>query len=254
MARLNLIIESDDDDELPDVSVLLANNPRGKKKEIFLETQTQTQTTKKKADGKVTTALVANPESRRRQRPLKLAHVNSLLLLPVVRDIRQDGGGFGPDDEASGIGTCEGRSPCEIQAENRVENRAEKASEDIVRKRSSPRKATQISSAHLYEQSQADGGLFVGGDTSSGENLSDFVVSRSESDVEAPPVRSPRKKAKEGFARESESRNKTLSSAHSVIDLLSPQANNSQHKRPETPPPGPSNENFDEDCLGRLRL
>ena len=233
MARLNLIVESDDDDndEFPDVSVLLANNnPSGKEKEILLE-RIQT-LTKKKDDGKVMTAL----ESRRRQRPLKLAHVNSLLLLPMVyKDVRLNGGGgFATDEETSGMGTWDPRGR-EIQSENR--GRVEKVP-DKIRKRSSPRKAAQISAARFHVPMDEDG--------SSEGNMSDFVVRDSESEVEAVPVRSPRRKAKEGFVRGS----KTISSDQSVIDLLSPQANN----RRETLPPGPSHENFDEDCRGRLRL
>ena len=240
MARLNLIVESDD--EFPDVSILLGG-PAGKKDRL---SGAQT-----KNAGKVTqlrTTARANPEFRR-QRPLKLAHVNSLLL-PIANEIRQERDFF--PNESSRNQTSEPprrRSPFETQSENK----GKKAPDDI-RKRSSPRKAAQISSAHSQIQSQSNSDLPMDEDNSSEENMSDFIVSQSDSDLEAPPVRSPRRKKMEGFARESKSQSLATASDDSVIELFSPRANVSHNRRSETPPPGPSHESFDEDCLGRLRL
>ena len=284
MARLNLIIESDDDDddndEFPDISTLLAaataaaasNPPGGGKKEMMVPCETRTKF-KKDGGDKVTSmqlqasTTTANPEFRR-QRPLKLAHVNSLLL-PLVKEKnnRRDGtSSVSPDrsrknqiDKKKPCGLL-GRGLSLVEKSPKSEDGVEKEAPDEIWKRASPRrKAAQISSAYFHVRSpdhrNSSGLLPMGEDNSSEENMSGFIVSQSESDMEAPPVRSPRRKMKEGFSRESESRNKTGSSAHSVIvDLLSPCGENPRHKRPETPPSGPSHEVFDEDCLGRLRL
>ena len=241
MARLNLIVESDD--EFPDVSILLGG-PAGKKDRL---SGAQT----KKA-GKVTQlrdTAPANPGFRR-QRPLKRAHVNSLLL-PIANETRQDREIF-PPGESSQIQTYEPqrrRSPFETGSENKV-----KKAPDDIRKRSSPRKAAQISSAHSQIQSQSNSSLPMDEDNSSEENMSDFIVSPSDSDLETLPVRSPRRKKMEGFARGSKSQSMAMASDDSVIELCSPRANDFEKKRSETPPPGPSHESFDGDCLGRLRL
>ena len=241
MARLNLIVESDD--ELPDISVLLAH-PAGKKERC-------SGTPTKKAGNvtqRVQTPDLANPEFRR-QRPLKLAHVNSLLL-PIGNGIRQDSD-F-PLDESSQNKTCEPprrRSPFETQSEDKV-----KKGPDEVRKRSNPRKVAKSSFVHSRVRLQPQSSPPMDEDSSSEENMSDFIVSQSDSDLENPPVRSPRKKKMDSFARESESQNTAITFDHSVIDLLSPPTSNPQSKRSETPPPRPSQETFDEYCLGQLRL
>ena len=240
MARLNLIVESDD--ELPDVPELLANSTWKKEKLIGAQTKKAG-----KAKQLPTTALL-NPELRR-QRPLKISHVNSLLL-PVANKVRQDE--RLPPDASSQSKSCEPprkRSPFETQSESKI-----KKGPDAIGERSSPLKAARVPPVHSPIRPQPNSGLPMEEDNSPDESISDFIVSQSESDLEALPLRSPRRKKKEGFARESASQNMAMASDHSVIDLLSPPTNTRQSKRSETPPPGPSHETFNEDYLGQLRL
>ena len=185
MARLNLIIESDDDDdtELPDISKLLlaACNPTGAKK----------------GEEEERVLVVGGPAAQRenfgirRQRPLQVATGNELLM-PVAREGTKGDGLRRNGNWDKGQGEM-----------------------DRVLKRLSPRKAAQI------VQSRSKSGVLVDEESSSEEHMSDFVVDDSESEAERSAPRR-RKKMVEGFVRGSESGKMAVSSDHSVIDLLSP--------------------------------
>ena len=237
MARLNIVLDSDD--EFPDVSILLAGSTG------------QNGTIPKTNLGSIKNIpLNSKPNispGSRRQRPLKLGHVNTLSL-PLVD-------GFGVDQKSSSVVSRGINLPGFEDERNRCEPLKKIITEKplaFTAKRSSPRKAVQGSLTFTQFRHRRDKVQASDEDGSSENNLSDFVVNDSASDIEGPPKRSPRKKT--ALTSGSSSQSVQILSDQSVIDLTSPNKPHSSTNRPETPPPASSKEPFGEDCFGQLKL
>lgn len=239
MARLNVALDSDD--EFPDLSILLAGSSTGQHGTI---SNANAQSIK---DTPLNSKPNVSPGSRR-QRPLKLAHVNTLSL-PLADE-------FGVDKKSISV-VSRGTNPPDFEEDERTRCEPLKKitttdSLALTAKRSSPRKTVQSSFAFTGFRPQRDNVQASDEDSSFEDNLSDFVVNDSASDIERPRKRPPRKKT--GVASGSNSQTVRASSDHSVIDLTSPKKSHSSIIRPETPPLASSNEPFDEDCFGQLKL
>lgn len=183
MARLNLkasannttaavaiAVDNDsDDDDLPDLCTLLKRLDH--------------------TDNGVNSSAPLKPETeippQRKQRPLRLAHVNSLLLLPVGRHERAgDGGdgGFGKD------------------ANNRRGRLGESAIVGGIRERMKEEILSRISlsdSSSLSSSSSSSSSAERGENTTDGssDGLSDFIVNDSASEldeIEVPRIRIPK--------------------------------------------------------------
>lgn len=234
MARLNTPIDSDND--LPDVSFLLAPRMEKVRKD---PTSGRTKTTCQGSPEAITLLTLSNA---RRQRPLKLAHVNSLLL-PLAGEFRREKGADRYD-----LSEREAGAPKDSKLPSKPVGRT--PPDSSRNHRASPRKTGPASHAnasllHQHIVSEKDAS-FV-------DDLSGFVIDDSYSELEQPALRSPQKK-NDGLFRRPRSPAKPPPSGLTVIDLTSPQKECPQKIRPVTPPHAAPNEGFDEDSAGRLRL
>lgn len=226
MAKLNSCTGSDD--ELPDIADLL--------KEAKASFGSSLQ---KQDDKSNSSASPGKTATNRRQRPLKIAHISSLLL-PLSGPILQR------LEEIQGhIST----------AEKTTEGSTRVLSHDNQKLRSSPRKAVRervdYSTYTLVQEDE----LAPHSDSSSQDYLSDFIVDDSNSDLETPPLRSPSKYTKKIQKGDSSGR-ATFQAPEPfpIVDLTSQEKPSSVDSRPQTPPSDPFNDRSDEDTLGHLRL
>ena len=166
--------ENDEDDELPDLCTLL-QRLRHTENDDTISSEAQKSETE-----------VVSP--KRKQRPLKLAHVNSLLLLPVGRREKAaaaaaeatpgGGGGLGRETNNKRRGGME-----EKAVAGRIRERIKK--EIPSRISISDSSSSSSSSSELEENSTED----------SSDGLSDFIVDDSASEldeVELPRIRIPK--------------------------------------------------------------
>ena len=227
MARLNTTV-IDSDDELPDVSILLAPRARNS-----FETPSSRRTREFPQDeSQKAPVLLTGTGSPRRQRSLKLIHVNSLLL-PLASELRRENGVDAEDSVGEITGTNKKR-----EQQHRVA-----ASEN-----------TQISrKGRLNSREIKPGFYFSDEDISDEDSMSDFIVDDSASDLEVPVPRSPRKNTN-NLATRPKSPAKSMSK-YQAIDPISPEETRPTSARPVTPPEAASQKGaFREECLGRLRL
>ena len=239
MARLNSSTESGDD--FPDLADLLRTAKE------FSKSAPQRQ------DGS-TASVASQPKTAAqstRQRPLKIAHVNSLLLPLTSGTLRHAKDARNHDDtEAEAEEQISGPLGQEKEKDCK-ENRKGKDN----RLRSSPRKAVKVPTDYSTFDSVQEKELDLGDESSSEDHLSDFIVDDSASDLEAPPVRSPEKDPKR--FQKSNSSTQPASRSHkpsSIIDLTSPEKPIKGIARPQAPPRGPFEDRFDEKDFGHLQL
>ena len=229
MARLNNLIDSDE--ELPDISNLLPS---------------RTDNVGEQPEPKCRISRGnSGTLSSREQRPLKLAHINSLLL-PLTNEFRREkstslfleGGTLRNEDEGIRPG-CRWSGPSNVHHHGR---------------RMSPRKRAQQSapSTEVFLEPRMCASVLEE-ESECEDNLSDFIVDDTASESDAPPGCLPRRKNKNPREEQS-SLVKGASSGGRVVDLTSPRKVMTQDERPETPPPGPSFEYWSDDCNGQLRL
>ena len=229
MAKLNR--NSDSGDELPDIGDLL----RGVKQDSKFSPR-------KRIGG--TTVLESPTKTAaqsRRQRPLQVAHVNSLLL-PLRTVTWQESVAAG--DKAKDILN----RPLSLQeGKHNQENGDRKL-------RSSPRKATAASVNHNAFDVVQGGILDLKSESSSEDHLSDFIVDDSDSDVDCPPPRWPSKTPRR-LQRKNESSQRAPQANESLpgIYFLSPEKPTDQVAQPQTPPRLSSEFQLN-DGLGHLRL
>lgn len=238
MARLNVAIESDE--EFPDVLTLLSD-PSVKPERV---PKTQAREVGKDTDSN---PAVSTTPGFRKQRPLKLAHVNSLLL-PFAHEIRRE-------NLTGSCGSNRGKlcGPKDKHWQRKIQERSpEEESPAYTTKRPSSREAGRKLFAHAPLLSHRSSPNLSDEESSFVDHLSDFIVDDSASDIEAPSSHSPHKK--EGLLRISKSQAVRPLSERLVIDLVSPKKTLPKSSRPETPPPGPSQEPLDEEYVGKLRL
>ena len=185
------------------------------------------------------------PSSARRQRPLKNAHVNSLLL-PLAGELRREKGA-----ETYDLSAREPREPKDSKVQRKPVGRPPSDSTLASQeRRASPRKTAPASHAQaslLHQRVVSEEDILFEDDPS------DFVVDDSYSDFEALALESPPKK-KGGLLRGPRSPAKPPPAELAVIDLTSPQKECPQTVRPVTPPPAPLNDSFGDNSPGRLRL
>ena len=229
MARLaNPVIDSDE--ELPDVSVLLA--PSATRTHDLPSPSRRT----REHESQKAPMPVTGSGSPRRQRPLKLVHVNSLLL-PLAGGFRRDNGVDAEGSHGDITGMDKKR---EQQQSTSVKLIASKDRHASGRSRASPRKIRP-------------GFYFSDEDISDEDSMSDFIVDDSASDLELPAPRSPRKGVN-SLARRPNLPAKSTSKPP-AIDLTSPEKAHPMSARPITPPEAASRKDaLGEECPGRLRL
>lgn len=238
MARLNGVTGSGD--ELPDIADLL------KKAKITFGTSLQNQHDRPNSS----TSPAKTAAQDRRQRPLRIAHVNSLLL-PLtnpspqrLKDIQGRTGTEGKIVKGSFIA---------LSQDKHRDGKDDGTSEGI-KLRSSPRKAVRerVDYSTCTPVHENDCGLHS--DSSSQDHLSDFIVDDS-SDLETPPLRSPSKYTNRIQRRDNSGL--TAFRPHEpspIVDLTFPEKPSTVDSRPQTPPSDAFNRRSDEDTLGHLRL
>lgn len=235
MAKLNSCTGSDD--ELPDIADLL----REAKGSFGSSLQ-------KQDDKSNSSASPGKTAANRRQRPLKIAHINSLLL-PLTGPIPQR------LEEIKGRTSMEEKiTKGSIRVLSHDKQRDGKDNES-VKLRSSPRKAVRERVDYSTYALVQEDDLRLHSDSSSQDHFSDFTVDDSDSDLGTPPLRSPSKHTKRI--------QKGDSSGHvafrplepsPIIDLTSQEKPSSVDSRPHPLPCDPFNDRSDEDTLGHLRL
>lgn len=230
MARLNTTV-IDSDEELPDISTLLAPRPGNPHKTPSSRRIREVpQDESQRAPVPVTAS-----GSPRRQKPLKLVHVNSLLL-PLASEFRR---GNGADAEGSNG---------EITETNKKMGQRRTSIELIAFGDTRPSRKTRPSPRKINP-----GFYFSDEDISDEDSMSDFIVDDSASNFELPVPRSSRK-GTNGLVGRPRSPAKSTS-RHQVIDLTSPEKARSMSARPVTPPEAASRKDaLGDEFLGRLKL
>ena len=220
MARLNKL--DDSGDELPDITDLLRNARECSKSSLG------------KQNGCTTPASPLKTASQnRKQRPLKIAPAN-ILLLPLAKK------GSDCSEDAQTYKNAEDWIPEQLNKISPLEEESDDQ-KDAGRKgsrlRSTPRKIAKAptdnnSFALVQKREQASND-----ESSSKDYLSDFIVDDSFSELELPPTRSsvktPRKSRKDNTPPKRASRSKESSF---IINLTSPEKLTRRAARLQTPP------------------
>ena len=220
MARLNKL--DDSGDELPDITDLLPNARECSKSSLGKQTGCTTPA-----------SPVRTATQSRKQRPLKIAPVN-ILLLPLAKkssDCSLD---------AQTYKNAENRIPEQLNELSPLEEESDDQ-KDAGRKgsrlRSRPRKVAKAPTDHNAFALVQKRELVSDSESSSKDYLSDFIVDDSCSELELPPTRSsvkiPRTSHKNNTSPKRASRSKESSV---VIDLTSPEKLTRRAARPQTPP------------------
>lgn len=240
MARLNSLIQSEDDG-LPDLADLLQS----------VKHDSEVAPQKRPGSTTSSTSPAKTAAQNRRQRPLKIAHVNSLLL-PLTEksscrlDYAQDTGRPKPK-----IGDWPTHSPSPKKSKGGQENGIGK--DDQLR--SSPRKAAKrpVDYSAITLSQEEDPETNFG--SLSEDHLSDFIVDDSDSDSEAapvwPPSKSPTRSQKRNGSSQKPFRPPDL---FPIIDLSSPEKAIRESTLPQTPPKDPLDVSPGDEHLGRLEL
>lgn len=238
MARLNGVTGSGD--ELPDIADLL--------KEAKINSGTSLQNQHDKPNSSTSPAKTTAQD--RRQRPLSIAHVNSLLLpltIPAPRRLKRIQGHTGTEGKTF-------KGSFNALSQDKQRDGKDKGTSEGVGIRSSPRKAVRerVDCSTCTPAQENDLGLHS--DSSTQDHLSDFIVDDS-SDLETPPLRSPSKYTNR-IQRGDNSGLITLRphEPSPIVDLTSPEKPSTVESRPQTPPFDAFNRRSDEDTLGHLRL
>jgi len=232
MARLNSCTGSGD--ELPDIAVLLR------------EAKASFGSSLQKQDDKPTSsASPGKTATNRRQRPLKIAHVNSLLL-PLTgstpQRLKEIQGHTGTEEKTS-------------RGSPRVLSHKDNGNSEGVKLRSSPRKVVRQRVDYSTYTLGQEKDLSLHSDSSSQDHLSDFIVDDFDSDLEAPPLRSPSKYTKR--IQKGDNSGLTAFRPHKpspIVDITSPEKPNTVDSRPQTPPSDPFDDRSSRETLGHLRL
>jgi len=239
MARLNSCTGSGD--ELPDIADLL------REAKISFGSSLQ-----KQGDRPTPSASPAKTAAQnRRQRPLKIAHVNSLLL-PLTgstpQRLKEVQGHTGTEEKTT-------KGSFRTSSQDKQRDGKDNGNSEDVKLRSSPRKAVRERMDYTTYTLVQENDLGPHSDSSSLDHLSDFIVDDFNSDLETPPLRSPSKNTKR--IQKGDRSGLTAFRPHKpspVIDLISQEKFSTVHSRPQTPATDLFSDRSDEDTLGHLRL
>jgi len=239
MARLNSC--SGSGDELPDIADLL------REAKISFGSSLQ-----KQGDRPTPSASPAKTAAQNwRQRPLKIAHVNSLLS-PLTgstpQRLKEVQGHTGTEEKTT-------KGSFRASSQDKQRDGKDNGNSEDVKPRSSPRKAVRERVDYSTYALVQNNDLGLHSDSSSQDHLSDFIVDDFDSDLEAPPLRSPSKYTKR--IQKGDNSGLTAFRPHKpspIVDITSPENPNTVDSRPLTPPCHPFDDGSSREILGHLRL
>lgn len=234
MARLNASTGSED--ELPELS------------DIFKQTWVSSRPSSHKRGGSSTSSAspVKPGAVSRKHRPLKIAHVNSLLLPLVKQTPELPKGRQCFEDESKAVKPL---------AEQFCNDTPPAAGGDNAQKlRSSPRKTAKPPVTYNAFLSVHEKELGIDDEETSEDHLSDFVVNDSDSEIEKlllqSPTKTPRRLQGQSLSTDTGHRVRR----NSIVDLTSPEKPCKEVARPKTPSRNSFEDPLNQENPGHLRL